>query len=56
MPANIIKINDTMEFYVGDSEMNNLATFLGKHGFPENKEAVKFLDDEGVEYRKPSSD
>jgi len=51
MPGNIISINDWAEFYVGDSRMNELAIFLGDVGFPENKEAKKFLEDEGVEYR-----
>lgn len=51
MPGNIISINDWAEFYVGDSKMNKLAIFLGKYGFPENKEAKEFLETEEVEYR-----
>lgn len=43
MPANIIKINDASEFYVGDSKMPDLIKFLKDKGFPENEEAKVLL-------------
>ena len=43
MPANIIKINDTSEFYVGDSKMPDLLKWLKENGSPENKEAKAIL-------------
>ena len=48
MPANIITINNWAEFYIGDSQMNELARWLGEHGFPENKEARQLLKSEGI--------
>ena len=51
MPGNIISINDWAEFYVGDSQMNELAKWLSEHGFPENKEATEFFETEKVTYR-----
>ena len=43
MPANIIKINEVIEFYVGDSKMPELMELLCKKGYPQNKEAQKFV-------------
>ena len=43
MPANIIKINNVSEFYVGDSKMPALIKFLKDNGFPENEEAQTLL-------------
>ena len=44
MPGNIIKINDSIEFYIGDSKMKKLVEFLRKNGHPENKEAKKLIE------------
>ena len=43
MPANIIKINDASESYVGDSKMPDLLKWLKENGSPENKEAKAIL-------------
>ena len=47
MPANIVKINEVIEFYVGDSKMPELMKFLCEKGYPQNKEAVKYVKKEG---------
>ena len=43
MPANIIRINNVSEFYVGDSKMQSLLKWLKENGFPENDAATKIL-------------
>ena len=48
MLGNIISINDWAEFYIGDSKMGGLATFLAENGLPENKEAKEFIKQEGI--------
>ena len=33
MPGNIININSSIEYYVGDSKMDELMAWLNKNGF-----------------------
>jgi hypothetical protein len=39
MPGNIITINDSIEYYVGDSKMDELLEWLSENGFKEEKKA-----------------
>lgn len=38
MPSNQILINKLMEYYVGDSKMDELLKWLDKNGFKEGEE------------------
>lgn len=44
MPANTVLINGSIEYYLGDSKMDDLLKYLDEHGWKpngESKEEVK---------------
>ena len=46
MPGNTTLINNVIEYYVGDSKMDELMEYLKEKGYPLNKEAKKLNKEE----------
>jgi hypothetical protein len=46
MPGNIIRINDSslLEWYIGDSKMDNLINYLDKNGHREHKDKMDMIE------------
>jgi len=49
MPSNQIVINKTIEYYVGDSKMEELLTWLDSNGFKQGEETDAEIEDEKVD-------
>jgi len=56
MPGNIILINGSIEYYVGDSSMDGLMGYLNEHGYKQKREKSPGVEVEGHEIEEVKKD